>query len=576
MLKAAPETNSPVSSVANGAPGAMLRRSMSVSIPLVLALMLATIVTIVTTTFLVDRNVQRNAEADLQARVTSLARTIDVKLRTYKAALDTMAFSFSLREDFDLADFEWEARRVGELFDGWFVLSRGGDVMEILMTTVRTDGSLPQPQPRTTYPEVMRAEAESVRTGNATVSDAFIGPAVGKLVITIAKPLDTVKSPAQFIYFAVTLRDITAWLEEANLEEGEFASLADGSRRVIARSQNNQDFALAELPEWYIAFTEGRDSGTAVGPPVYGEVSRLFAMQRLEIAPGWTIAISRSMPRPFSAAYLSPWPVVSGFMTLLLGGGIAGLFHSRRLSQARAASRAVQLTELRAADARKSRLMAVLAHDLRTPLVAMLGTLDLFPDGAENPSQGRMLHRLEADGHGMLTLIDDVLELARLGAGEARLRPEPFAPLALLTQVEDLVRPTSERHGTEIVIKVDDFPMLRGDVASLRRVILNFATNAVKATRGGSIRLSATHGATGTDGHTVTFAVTDTGRGIAPEDIPRLFRDFGMLERDSTTRDGTGLGLAICRRLADAMGGKVGVESTPGEGSRFWLRLTLP
>jgi Signal transduction histidine kinase len=113
-------------------------------------------------------------------------------------------------------------------------------------------------------------------------------------------------------------------------------------------------------------------------------------------------------------------------------------------------------------------------------------------------------------------------------------------------------------------------------MASLRRVLLNFATNAVKATRGGSIRLSATLGAAGADGATVTFAVTDTGCGIAPEDIPRLFRDFGMLERDGAHPDGTGLGLAICRRLAAAMGGEIGVESALGEGSRFWLRVTLP
>jgi len=194
----------------------------------------------------------------------------------------------------------------------------------------------------------------------------------------------------------------------------------------------------------------------------------------------------------------------------------------------------------------------------------------------DKPHQKRMLDGLKADGQGMLTLIDDVLELARLGAGEARLRPESFAPITLLTQVGDLVRPSAARHGTEVVIQVDDFPKLRGDVASLRRVLLNFATNAVKATRGGTVQISATLGSAGADGRTVNFAVTDTGCGIASEDIPRLFRDFGMLERDGPTTDGTGLGLAICRRLADAMGGEVGVESALGEGSRFWLRLTLP
>jgi signal transduction histidine kinase/DNA-binding response OmpR family regulator len=551
-----------------------------VSTALVLALTLATTLA---TTYLVSGFIRRTTEEDLQARVTALARTIDQRLRTYAAALDTIAESHSLREEFDLSIVEWEARRVGALFGGWFVLSRGGDTIEFLMSTVNAEGTRPPTEPRTNYPELMRAEAESIRTGRPAVSDAFQGRILGELVIAIAKPVEIPALPTGFMYFSVTLRDITAWMEDSVLDEGEFAAIADGTRRVIARSQDNEDFLLVELPEWYIAFSEGRDSGIAVGPPAYGGDPRIFAMQRLEVAPSWTLAVSRPLPSALSAAYRSAWPALSGLFVLLLGTGIAALFLDRRrardetLRAARElAERERLLGEVRAADARKARLMAVLAHDLRTPLVAMLGILDLFRDGTDQSAQERILHRVKADGHGMLTLIDDVLELARLGAGEARLRPEPFSPLALLTQVGDLVRPSAEPRGTEVVVQVDDLPMLKGDVASLRRVLLNFATNAVKATRDGSVQLSATLGSAGADGPTVTFAVTDTGFGIAPEDIPRLYRDFGMLEREGPSADGTGLGLAICRRLATAMGGEVGVESTLGEGSRFWLRVTLP
>lgn len=561
------------SRVTDDAQDAGLRRIIFGLAALVLALAL---VTTAATTYLLGSSIRRTTEERLQARATALARNIDQRLRTYTAALDTIAESHSLREEFDLLTVEWEARRVGALFDGWFVLSRGGDDMEILMSTARADGSVPPPEPRTNYPEVMRAEEESISTGKAAVSDAFRGRIVRELIITIVKPVEIPTMSAAFMYFSVTLRDITSWMEETVLDEGEFAAIADGTRRVITRSENSDDFQLAELPDWYIAFSHGRDSGIAVGPPVYGGEARMFAMQRLEVAPGWTLTISRPLPNWLSAAYLSPWPLSSGIVVLLLGSVFAALFLDRRRTQAHAAVREVLLTEVHEADARKSRLMAVLAHDLRTPLVAMLGALDLFRGGTDPTAQERILHRLKADGHGMLTLIDDVLELARLGAGEARLRPEPFAPSALLTQVADLVRPSAEGHGTAIGIQSDNVPMLKGDVASLRRVLMNFATNAVKATRGGSVKLSATLGSASENGLTVTFAVTDTGSGIAPEDIPRLFRDFGMLERDATRSDGTGLGLAICRRLATAMGGEVGVESKLGEGSRFWLRVTLP
>lgn len=574
MLKSAPGPRSPSASESEDAPTTGFRRSIIVSAVLVLTLAVATTVA---TTIYVSNCITRSTGEDLQARTDALARTIDKRLRTYTSVLDTIAQSHSLRESFDLSIIEWEARRVGTLFGGWFVLSRAGDVMDILMSTADVTGRLPPPEPRTNYPEVMRAEAESIRTYAPVVSDAFMGRTVDELIITTVRPVETQAVPAGlFMYFSVTLRDITSWLEETVLDESEFAAIADGSRRIIARSQDNEDFLLAGLPEWYIAFSEGRNSGIAIGPPAYGGEARLFAMQRLDVAPGWTLAISRPVPNRFAAIYLSPWPMLSGLGVLLLGSVIAGLFVGRRQAQAQAASRAAMLAELRSADARKSRLIAVLAHDLRTPLIAMLGSLDLFREGTAKPEHERILERLKTDSHGMLTLIDDVLELARLGAGEARLRPEPFAPLALLTQVGDLVRPAAERNGTEILVQIDDLPDLVGDVTSLRRVLLNFATNAVKATRGGSIRLSATETADCRNDHIITFAVTDTGRGISPDDIPRLFRDFGMLERDNPTTEGTGLGLAICRRLATAMGGEVGVESTPGLGSRFWLRVPLP
>jgi two-component system CheB/CheR fusion protein len=243
---------------------------------------------------------------------------------------------------------------------------------------------------------------------------------------------------------------------------------------------------------------------------------------------------------------------------------------------AEAAKQDARLNNLRDADARKARLMAVLAHDLRTPLVAILGSIDFLRDDGSKEAREKIVHRLQQEGHGMLNLIDDVLELARLGAGEIRLRPEPFTVMDFVAQVGDLVRSAAARNGTQVEVKADSMPILLGDLTALRRIMLNFATNAVKATRGGSVQLSATRDVTGPKENSVTFAVSDSGRGIAPEDIPRLFRDFGMLERDGTNPDGTGLGLAICRRLASAIGGQLGVESTLGKGSRFWLKVTLP
>jgi hypothetical protein len=232
MLKTGPVPISLHGTLSDQAPAIGLRRSIVVSAAIVLTLALATATA--TTTFVADHLTRVSGE-DLQTRATALARTIDQRLRTYSAALDTIAESYSLQEQLDLSIVEWEARRVGALFDGWFVLSRGGDVMDIMMSTTHAEGSLPPPQPRTNYPEVMRAEAESIRTGGPVVSDAFLGRLVPELVITVVKPVGTRSIPSGFMYFTVTLRGITSWLEETVLAEDEFAAIADGTRRVIAR-----------------------------------------------------------------------------------------------------------------------------------------------------------------------------------------------------------------------------------------------------------------------------------------------------------------------------------------------------
>jgi hypothetical protein len=185
------------------------------------------------------------------------------------------------------------------LFGGWFVITSGDEQVRQLMNTLFPDGALPEPYPRTDYPELRRAEEESLRSGRSVTSDAFRGRLANQLIVSTVTTITTPDDSSAALGFVVTLDDITAWLMETELEEGEFAAIADGSRRVIARSQDNEGFLLAGLPDWYIAFSEGRDSGVAVGPPLYGGAPRLFAMHRLEVAPGWTLAVSRPLPSPY-------------------------------------------------------------------------------------------------------------------------------------------------------------------------------------------------------------------------------------------------------------------------------------
>lgn len=286
-------------------------------------------------------------------------------------------------------------------------------------------------------------------------------------------------------------------------------------------------------------------------------------IKRTSKTPHWVL--SRAVPLMDSEGEITEW------------FGAASDITQRRLAEDMVQRETLRLlAETQTADGRKAQLMAVLAHDLRTPILVILEAMDLFKMGADKGMQTHVLSRIERDGHHILEMIDDVLELARLGAGEVIAKPEPFSVKSLLEGVSDLIQTQAGRKGTTVNVVAPDMLSLVGDTTSLRRVLLNFATNAVKATQGGTIELSATIDETSANGEVVVFSVVDTGLGIAPRDIEKLFTDFGMLESSGVAWEGTGLGLAICRRLAEAMGGEVGVESDLGKGARFWIKLVLP
>jgi Signal transduction histidine kinase regulating C4-dicarboxylate transport system len=198
------------------------------------------------------------------------------------------------------------------------------------MSTASESRSLPAPELRSGYPEVARAEVESLRLRQPSVSDAFLGRMTGNLVVTVASPIDRNVTPAPFVYFSISLSDIDDWLAGSALQEGEFAALADGSRRVIARSEEIDRFLLADIPEWYVAFTEGRGEGVAEGAPLGDGAPRLFAFQRLEEAPTWTLAISSPPPTFVDSAMRSAWPALSALATTIVGAILALLTLDRR------------------------------------------------------------------------------------------------------------------------------------------------------------------------------------------------------------------------------------------------------
>lgn len=224
----------------------------------------------------------------------------------------------------------------------------------------------------------------------------------------------------------------------------------------------------------------------------------------------------------------------------------------------------------------KADLIAVMSHEMRTPLNGMLGTLELIDPSKLSEKYGEYFDIIRASGKLLMHHVDDVLEISRAESGRIEIASVAFSLPALVRELVDSQRGVSEHRGNTLsqVVETHGVDYAVGDPIRIRQVLLNLIGNAIKFTRNGSITVEAVRLA---DGDLVEFRVTDTGIGIAAKDRERVFEDFVMLDSSfSRTVGGTGLGLAIVRRLVKAMDGEVGLDSTSGYGSSFWVRLPLP
>ncbi|MDW4498533.1 ATP-binding protein [Sulfitobacter sp. D35] len=233
--------------------------------------------------------------------------------------------------------------------------------------------------------------------------------------------------------------------------------------------------------------------------------------------------------------------------------------------------------EALAGERAKAEILAVMSHEMRTPLNGLMGTMQLMQDQDLTPDQTAMLERMLSSGHLLLGVVNDVLELAKYEAGKLTADHRPFEVAPLLDSVIETTAPLAHANGNTLGWSWVGSPRAcaAGDARRLRQVILNLVGNAVKFTHDGHIDIEAE--VLGAQDDIVEFRVIDTGVGIAEENLERIFNDFETLDSSySRKAGGTGLGLGISRRLLNLMGGTIGVESELGEGTMFWVRLPLP
>jgi signal transduction histidine kinase/CheY-like chemotaxis protein/HPt (histidine-containing phosphotransfer) domain-containing protein len=521
---------------------------------------------------------QRSATVGDHARLA--AGTVDVQLGKLLELTKFCAASSDLLDRVDLAAVAESCGRYATIIGASVEVVVTGDTRHpILNTRADAPSELLAYRADQEPEELLALEAKSRETGRAYVSDVYTGRVYPTWTVTAGQALRLADGRNAMVHVnlpAGVLSDHLAALAGAG---DPLIGLIDHGRRIVARSVPVDRPLFSSISPHFRDLMEAGVAGSTLNTPAPEHVGETWDVGYfpLSVTPGWMTVAVLQVPDGLGSWALVSLPSAMVLAGFLLSGALLWfvVYRDRMKSGMAAAERA--RAEADRSNKEKSRLLASFAHDIRSPLISLIGSLELLEIGASHGSRGISTARGTAET--LLQMVDDILELSFLGSGAFRLNPSPVDLRRLAADLVDQSRRLAEEKGLSLRLEIDGVLPAAVEVDRLRlqQVLGNLLTNAVKYTERGIVVVRIAGGYDDEGRAELTFAVADTGVGVSEEDIPKILREFGRLDREVERQvQGAGLGLAIVQRILRAMGAQLTIKSAPAQGSVFGFTLTLP